>query len=682
MWLARGAVAHHTPLAHPIGVPWLAGLGSDPWLCSAALKGDRMQAYPAVWGIDIGQSTIKAVRMVREGSAPTVSGYSIEPIEVDDGGDRNEAFEAAMVNLVNREDLRALPVVISLSGSQSFSKIVNIPVLSENQKNLRRMVELEARDAIPGDLDELYWEYHVVPALDGESMDVALFAARKELVRQLVELCSKLGLELAGISISSLAIYNFVRYDQDFDFDETVAVLDVGAENTELLVYQGDALWMRSLTISGNAITRAFQKKFRVSLEEAEKLKTQVEDSRQADKILKVIEPNLMELVTEVTRSLGFYRQSNRGAQFETLVVAGNTFRLPGLDQFMANRLNMAILSLIELERIEVDDAMDREEFLEDLQSLGVALGLGLQGLGLSDANVDLLPKEVFVQNTLAKKRWAMIAVLLMLPLAHVVRDMYLSSQMSNNWVMQTDIRDVVKRVDEEEKIVREVTGQIGAAARQLAGYRQIGRGAYAFAAIEREVWRTAAAAATNAEAQQAYFGDDPSDAIVVRDPSVAAKGDPILLPAYVTSVKVGRLDGGSLKLDEVLQQGVSSLPGAQVQFAVSYSDTNIARLMRQNILTNLKDMRYPAWRLEIMHGASWREVLSLTAVDAELPSLLAEHGTPDVDLGFSMGWTYIDPSFEDSAGNIIERRESREIPNPRLYEYALTFVPQVGAKK
>ena len=50
---------------------------------------------------------------------------------------------------------------------------------------------------------------------------------------------------------------------------------------------------MRNLGISGNDITRAFMKKFRVSFEEAETLKCQVGESRQAEKIL-VIEGSLV----------------------------------------------------------------------------------------------------------------------------------------------------------------------------------------------------------------------------------------------------------------------------------------------------------------------------------------------------------------------------------------------------
>ena len=49
-------------------------------------------------------------------------------------------------------------------------------------------------------------------------------------------------------------------------------------------------------------ITKAFMKQFRVSFEEAETLKRQIGDSRQAEKILKVLEGTLNELTSEVQR--------------------------------------------------------------------------------------------------------------------------------------------------------------------------------------------------------------------------------------------------------------------------------------------------------------------------------------------------------------------------------------------
>ena len=95
-----------------------------------------------------------------------------------------------------------------------------------------------------------------------------------------------------------------------------------------------------------------------------------------------MVESSLSELTSDVQRSLGFYKSKNTEANFECIVVSGNTFRLPGLTQFIADRLGYGIIELIELEQIDINEGLDRAHFLDDLQSLGVAMGLGLQGIG------------------------------------------------------------------------------------------------------------------------------------------------------------------------------------------------------------------------------------------------------------------------------------------------------------
>ena len=301
-----------------------------------------MDQHTLVWGLDIGHTSIKAVKLQRAGDQVLVIGYAMEPIASGEDTDRDEAVVAALTNLAKREEMRNVPVIAGLSGRQILAKTINVPVI--NPKKVERMVELEARQQIPGDFADVRWDYHMSAAADGSSHDIALFAARNEVVADLIAKCKRAGVGLVGIATSSIAVYNFVQYDQNFRNDETIIVLDVGAENTDLVIYRGDTVWMRNLSISGNDITRAFMKKFRVSFEEAETLKTQVGDSRQSERILKVIEASLVELVSEVQRSLGFYKSQNPDVVFENVVVSGGTFRLPGLAQFLADRLIMAVI--------------------------------------------------------------------------------------------------------------------------------------------------------------------------------------------------------------------------------------------------------------------------------------------------------------------------------------------------
>src|ERR1043165_4171488 len=443
-----------------------------------------MEKHPIVWGLDIGHSSIKAVKLSRTGNSVTVRGYAIEPITVTEDGDRDEAVVKALQQLATHEEFGGVPVVASLSGRQIFSRTINIPVL--NPKKVDKMVELEARQQIPGNFDEVEWGYHLSPNPDGASNDVALFAAKRELTDELVRKCKRAGINLVGVSVSSLALYNFVRYDQEFPDDETVIILDVGAENTDLVLYQGETLWMRTLALSGNDVTKVFMKKFRVSFEEAETLKRQIGDSRQAEKILKVLEGTLNELTSEVQRSLGFYKSQNPNAKLENIVISGNTFRLPNLPEYIAERLRYTVNILEDLDKIQVAGGIDRENFLRDLQSLGVALGLALQGTGIAKANVNLLSTTEQLERVLKAKRWAAIAVILLLGIYSTVNLIVVSRVMSENAEMSKVIMQKYKDNDTQVKDSREVLAKVAPLAGTLKGYNDYGRKGVVHASMEK----------------------------------------------------------------------------------------------------------------------------------------------------------------------------------------------------
>jgi type IV pilus assembly protein PilM len=442
-----------------------------------------MEKYPIVWGLDIGHSSIKAAKIARNGNAVSVMGYAIEPIVVSEEGDRDEAVVKALQLLAQHEEFGGIPVIASLSGRQIFSRTINIPVL--NPKKVDKMVELEARQQIPGNFDEVEWGYHLSPNPDGVSNDVALFAAKRELTDELVRKCKRAGINLVGVSVSSLALYNFVRFDQEFPDDETVIILDVGAENTDLVLYQGETLWMRTLALSGNDVTKVFMKKFRVSFEEAETLKRQIGDSRQAEKIFKVLEGTLNELTSEVQRSLGFYKSQNTSAKLENIVISGNTFRLPNMPEYIAERLRYTVNILEDLNKIQVAGGIDREHFLRDLQSLGVAIGLGLQGTGIAKANVNLLSTTEQLERVLKSKRWAAVVLVVLLGVAFAVNFTVVGNVMKANAGMSHEINKKFALNEVGAKDSREVLNKVGPVAAELKSYSGYGRKGVVHAAFE-----------------------------------------------------------------------------------------------------------------------------------------------------------------------------------------------------
>jgi type IV pilus assembly protein PilM len=613
-----------------------------------------MDASSVVWGLDIGHTSIKAVKLERSPGGARVLGYAIEPIPSGENVERDEAVVKALSQLATREQIGIAPVFAALSGRQVLARSINVPVI--NEKKVDRIIELEARQQIPGNFDEVRWGYHMSPGLDGASFDVALFAARKEVVDDLIGKCKRAGLTLAGVSVTSLAVYNFIKFDQDFAAEDSVVILDVGAENTDLVVYQGDTLWMRSLGVSGNDITRTFQKKFRVGFEEAEQLKCQVGDSRQSDRILKVVESSLVELCGDVQRSLGFYKGQNSHAKFGNVVVSGNTFRLPGLPQFMADRLGYAIITLIELEKIEVTPGLDREHFLEDLQSLGVAMGLGLQGLGVSKANVNLLPSALQLQSILRQKRWAMVALLLLVPALFLANHLLIRQPRLEEAGRQ--IAEMDQSIKASEKFSKDALAQaknIPEQAEKAAQFARYWEQVGLHAAIEQGVFAVVAQLAADDSLTKSSAGQG--------DPRLGHS--PFPQPLYLDVIEIPVVTGeGNDSVDPFIQHSAQRVVTVTVLVPLQSGDL---KTIRPRMIAALKELKQSTQVYRALNP-------SLSAVPEQLPALFSNVDSPITDSDAPLSWTFFDP-YHKNAENRVEPKHYENIALPaRAITFACTL--------
>src|SRR5262249_21842073 len=128
-------------------------------------------------------------------------------------------------------------------------------------------------------------------------------------------------------------------------------------------------------------------------------------------KILSALKPVLNDFVSEVQRSLGYFTNTHRDAQVEYLIGLGNAFRLPGLQRFLSEKLQIEVTRLQQLNRLQGDGVVDAPVFVENLPSFAVAYGLALQGAQATKLKTNLLPAEIQTERMIrAKKPWAVCA--------------------------------------------------------------------------------------------------------------------------------------------------------------------------------------------------------------------------------------------------------------------------------
>jgi type IV pilus assembly protein PilM len=418
-----------------------------------------MAEQPGVWGIDVGQCALKAIRLVDNDGQVTATAFDyVEHPKIlsQPDADPDQLTREALEKFLSRNSLRGDLVAISVPGQSGLARFVKLPPVEE--KKITDIVRFEAKQQIPFPLEEVVWDYQKIGAgtvTEGFAMEteIGLFAMKRDMINRSMQHFTDVEVEVHIVQMSPLALCNFVSYDllgkgsaelpaaagspakEGDDQKEAiqakrdllkpkaeegerggkkrcVVALDIGADNSNLVITDGEKIiWQRPIPVGGNHFTRALTKEMKLTFAKAEHLKRNATKSPDLKKILSSLRPVLNEFVSEVQRSLGYFTNTHRDAHIDAIIGLGSAFRLPGLQKFLSEKLQLEVHKLEKLERLGGDSVITAPAFTQNVLSFGVAYGLALQGLKKTRIQTNLLPQEIrFERMIRAKKPWAVAA--------------------------------------------------------------------------------------------------------------------------------------------------------------------------------------------------------------------------------------------------------------------------------
>jgi cell division protein FtsA len=106
------------------------------------------------------------------------------------------------------------------------------------------------------------------------TINAQVILADKEYIKQIFSICKKAGLEIDGVVPITLAERNLILDSNELN--DSVMIVDIGAGNTEIGVFEGSAFeYTNTIPLGGDNITKDIQMVLNISIEEAEKLKRQ-----------------------------------------------------------------------------------------------------------------------------------------------------------------------------------------------------------------------------------------------------------------------------------------------------------------------------------------------------------------------------------------------------------------------
>jgi type IV pilus assembly protein PilM len=386
-----------------------------------------MAKIQAVWAIDIGQAALKALKVVPGETPEQVVGEAFDFIEYpkilsQPDADPDELVREALATFTERNELKGCKVAISVPGQSGLVKFIKLPPVEK--KRIPDIVKFEAKQQIPFALDEVVWSYQQIGG-DGEvneeeftMAEVGLFAMKRDQINRAILPLAVAGVEVDLVQMSPIALYNFISFDQlkGTGSKESVVLLDIGADNTDLIISDGTRIWQRNVPIGGNHFTRALTKELKLTFAKAEHLKRNATKAPDPRAIFTAMRGVFNDFASEINRSIGFYSSINRTAKIKKVIGLGNGFKLPGLQKFLQQNLNHDVTRLEGFDKLAGDEVKSAPQFQDNLASFAVAYGLGIQGLNRGGLSTNLLPPEIErVRLVRAKKPWALAASALIL---------------------------------------------------------------------------------------------------------------------------------------------------------------------------------------------------------------------------------------------------------------------------
>ncbi|HDZ21445.1 hypothetical protein LCGC14_0125020 [marine sediment metagenome] len=447
-----------------------------------------MAKVRTVWGIDIGQCALKALKVVDfEGILQVVDFDIIEHPEIlsQPDVDKGELIRQSLEQFLSRHSTQGATIALAVPGQSSFTRFFKPPPV--DIKELPRIVQYEAAQQIPFAIEEVVWEWQAFTSEDSPDIEVGIFAMKRQDIAEALAHLSDVGLHADVVQVAPLAVYNFVTFDEQAAAEGATLVADVGADKTDLIVVDGSKLWTRTIQIGGNNFTEALARAFKLSFAKAEKLKRTAATSKYARQVFQAMRPVFADLVQEIQRSVGYYISLHRESTFTKLLGLGNGFRLPGLQKFLEQNLQFPVTRLDSFKQISPAEGVNVPGFGEGVLSFAVAYGLAAQVLRPTRVTTNLLPEEIARRRLWVRKiPWfaATAAALLLslgVPTYRAFADSRSLPSVKKNPAVLSEAKSTVRRLENLRKEYNKVKDAGRAEQQQIDDY-------FAMLAY-REVW-------------------------------------------------------------------------------------------------------------------------------------------------------------------------------------------------
>lgn len=345
----------------------------------------RITRHTTGIGLDVGQTTVKALRLERRGKAIVLSGHALLDIREEGLLDESELDANIATWLQEKLACRKQPLCVALPQYLATTQISDFSA-GVKAGELAKMVHYETLHLAGLSEATFIYDYQPMAAAFGRNNPVLIGICRETTVDEFAERYADIGPRLDDMAMSGLAAVNALIHlrPEEASAQAPRLVLDIGHENSTVAVLAGgEVLYVGSLMFGSLRFTQVLAHALGCTEAEAESRKKSLTSDSVNDEqsLLLAMRQLEAELRTAIDHWRGGEQSELQDALIERIWLCGGGAQLPGLTRHLSRTYGCEV-------------ALFGPEIAgEVVPAYAIAYGLALQSLGEVRFHLSLIPK-------------------------------------------------------------------------------------------------------------------------------------------------------------------------------------------------------------------------------------------------------------------------------------------------
>lgn len=308
-------------------------------------------SLPKFFGIDIGNHSIKAIRLSDDSDKPKLLGfaYGATPMGIlmSESEDAQQRLANAIKDIVKSSNLDGIKqVVFAVPESHVVRRLMTLPYVDD--KSLETSVTYEMKKWLSYPLDDA----RIGKVIVGEKMqndtkvvDVLGIAVKYTFLDRYIHVLEMAGLEPIAAETEGIATVRAIS-PMVKDIPGSYLIVDFGSGSTDVSVaYKDKLIYSDSIPYGSDSATKAISQSFSMDMIKAEEYKKTygIDASHFNGKLANSLAPVIDLILSDVRKSLEYFRREFSEIAPSKIFITGDAGNMPGLGKYVADKLQIPV---------------------------------------------------------------------------------------------------------------------------------------------------------------------------------------------------------------------------------------------------------------------------------------------------------------------------------------------------